>query len=160
MSPLAHNAPIFIPKCPLSFCAFPEALTAIIICSFSCDTAVIPRVCFLLIACLSKPIIWTPGCKEPSHDFACMFPWSKAGLWQFLQLHMPWFLCSTKDSFSFEVKYNSLGFPAGSHGIESACNAGDPGSIPASWRSSGEENGTHSSILVWRIPWTGEPGGL
>ena len=24
----------------------------------------------------------------------------------------------------------------------------------------GEENGNHSSILAWRIPWTEEPGGL
>ena len=24
----------------------------------------------------------------------------------------------------------------------------------------GEEMATHSSILAWRIPWTGEPGGL
>ena len=23
-----------------------------------------------------------------------------------------------------------------------------------------EEMATHSSILVWKIPWTGEPGGL
>ena len=23
-----------------------------------------------------------------------------------------------------------------------------------------EEMATHSSILAWRIPWTGEPGGL
>ena len=30
----------------------------------------------------------------------------------------------------------------GSDDKESACNAGDPGSIPASARSSGEENGT------------------
>ena len=29
---------------------------------------------------------------------------------------------------------------------ESACNAGDLGLIPGSGRSSGEENGTHSSI--------------
>ena len=27
-------------------------------------------------------------------------------------------------------------------------------------RSLGGEHGTHSSILVWRIPWTEEPGGL
>ena len=33
------------------------------------------------------------------------------------------------------------GFPGGSIGKESACNAGDPGSIPGSGRSSGEENG-------------------
>ena len=52
-------------------------------------------------------------------------------------------------------------FPGGSDGKESACNAGDPGSIP--WvRQDPLENGmaTHSSILTWRVPWTEEPGGL
>ena len=34
-----------------------------------------------------------------------------------------------------------LGFPGGSNGKESACNAGDPGSIPGSGRSPGEGNG-------------------
>ena len=33
------------------------------------------------------------------------------------------------------------GFPAGSDGEESACSAGDLGSIPGSGRSPGEENG-------------------
>ena len=33
------------------------------------------------------------------------------------------------------------GFPGGSGGKESACNAGDLGSIPGSERSSGEGNG-------------------
>ena len=37
---------------------------------------------------------------------------------------------------------------------------GDLGSIPGSRRSPGEGNGTHSSILAWRIPWAEEPGGL
>ena len=86
------------------------------------------------------------------------------------------------------------GFPDGSVGKESACNAGDPCLIPGSGRSPGEGIGyllqyswaslvvqmeknlpsmletwvrslgwgeplekgtaTHSSILVWRIPWT------
>ena len=32
-------------------------------------------------------------------------------------------------------------FPGGSDGKEHACNAGDPGSIPGSERSPGEENG-------------------
>ena len=32
----------------------------------------------------------------------------------------------------------TLGFPDGSVGKESACNAGDPGSIPGSGRSAGE----------------------
>ena len=35
----------------------------------------------------------------------------------------------------------SLGFPGGSDGQETACNARDPGSIPGSGRSTGERNG-------------------
>ena len=50
--------------------------------------------------------------------------------------------------------------PGGSDGKESACDVGDPGSIPGSERSSGEGMATHSSILAWRIPWTEEPGVL
>ena len=34
-----------------------------------------------------------------------------------------------------------MGFPDGSDGKESACSAGDPGSIPGSGRSPGEGNG-------------------
>ena len=34
-----------------------------------------------------------------------------------------------------------VGFPGGSDSKESACNAGDPGSIPESRRSLGEGNG-------------------
>ena len=34
-----------------------------------------------------------------------------------------------------------MGFPSASDGKESACNAGDPGSIPESGRSPGEGNG-------------------
>ena len=45
--------------------------------------------------------------------------------------------------------------------LESACNAGDLASIPASGRSPRERNGNpHSSILAWEIPWTEEPGRL
>ena len=36
--------------------------------------------------------------------------------------------------------YLTRGFPGGSDGKESACNAGDPGSIPGSGRSPGEGN--------------------
>ena len=101
-----------------------------------------------------------------------------------------------------------LGFPGGSEGKESTCNAGDPGWIPGLGRSPGEGTGyplqcsclenpmdggawwaavhgvvksrtwpsdftftfhfhalekemaAHSSVLAWRIPGTGEPGGL
>ena len=36
----------------------------------------------------------------------------------------------------------------------------DVGSIPGSEDPLEEGMATHSSILVWRIPWTEEPGGL
>ena len=53
-------------------------------------------------------------------------------------------------------------FPGGSDDKESACNSGDPGSIPKSGRSPGGGHGSslQYSILGWRIPWTEEPGGL
>ena len=54
----------------------------------------------------------------------------------------------------------SEGFSGCSDDKESACNAGDLGWIPGWARSPGEENGNHSSILAWRIPWTEESGGL
>ena len=41
----------------------------------------------------------------------------------------------------FPPKYTSLYFPGGSDGKDSACNAGDVGSIPGSGRSPGEGNG-------------------
>ena len=48
----------------------------------------------------------------------------------------------------------TLGFPGGSAGKESACNAGDLGSIPGLGRPLEKGTATHSSILAWRIPWT------
>ena len=56
--------------------------------------------------------------------------------------------------------YCPRGFPGASDGKESACNTGDPGSIPGSERSLEKRMATHSSTLAWRIPWTEEPGGL
>ena len=51
-----------------------------------------------------------------------------------------------------------LGFPCGSAGEESACNAGDLGSIPGLGRSPGEGKGyplQYSGLEnSWRIPWT------
>ena len=54
----------------------------------------------------------------------------------------------------------ALGFPGDSDGKEFACNAGDPGLIPGSGRCPEEGNDNLLSILVWRIPWTEEPGWL
>ena len=42
---------------------------------------------------------------------------------------------------SLNLIYCFLDFPGGSDGKASAYNAGDPGSIPGSGRSPGEENG-------------------
>ena len=56
-----------------------------------------------------------------------------------------------------------LGFPGGSAGKDSACNAGVAGdavSIPGSGRTPGGGHGNPLSILAWRISWTEEPGKL
>ena len=42
---------------------------------------------------------------------------------------------------------NVLGFPDSSVGKESACNAGDPGTVPGSGRFAVEGKGYHSNIL-------------
>ena len=53
-----------------------------------------------------------------------------------------------------------MGTSGGSAVKNLPANARDVGSILGSGRSPGEGNATHSSILAWEIPWTGEPGGL
>ena len=78
-----------------------------------------------------------------------------------LQCRRPWFdywvgkLRWRRDRLPTPV---FLGFPDGSDGKESACNAGDLSLIPGLGRSPGEGMATHSSILAWRIhglysPW-------
>ena len=44
--------------------------------------------------------------------------------------------------------------------VVSACNAGDPGSIPGSGRSPGEGNGNTLQYSCLKISWTEEPGRL
>ena len=60
----------------------------------------------------------------------------------------------------FILLRSHLGFPGGSAGKESACNAGDLGSIPGWGRSPGERtvyplwySGLDDS-MVWRSPWS------
>ena len=46
-------------------------------------------------------------------------------------------------------------------GKESACQAGDVGSVHGlEGRSLEKEVATHCNILAWKIPWTEEPDGL
>ena len=57
--------------------------------------------------------------------------------------------------FNYNVN-TYMGFPGGSDGKESACNAGDLG-----WEDPLEKGmATHSRILARRIPWAEEPGRL
>ena len=42
-------------------------------------------------------------------------------------------------------------FPGGTDCKESACNAGDPGSVPGLGRFPGKGMATQSSILAWKI---------
>ena len=51
-----------------------------------------------------------------------------------------------------------VAFPGSLDDKESACNAGDPGSILGREDTLEKGTATHSSILAWRIPWTEEPG--
>ena len=44
-------------------------------------------------------------------------------------------------TFIFKAIPHSMGFPSGSDGKASVCNAGDSGSIPGLGRSPGEGNG-------------------
>ena len=53
-----------------------------------------------------------------------------------------------------------MGFPGGSDGKESTCQAGDVGSI-LGWEDPLEkEMVTYCNILAWKIPWTEEAGKL
>ena len=70
----------------------------------------------------------------------------------------------------FSLPNTPLGFPGGSDSKESACNAGDPCSIPGSGRPHGEGNPLQKqptpvllpgkSLTPWEIPRTEEPGRL
>ena len=53
-----------------------------------------------------------------------------------------------------------LGFPGGSDSKQSACKAGDLGSVLGWEDTLGEGVAIHSSIIAWEVSWTEEPGGL
>ena len=58
------------------------------------------------------------------------------------------------------IQIRKQGFPWCSASKESACSGGDLGSVPGWGKSLEKGMATHPRILVWRIPWTEEPGGL
>ena len=109
-----------------------------------------------------------------------MFPdftmlWRRKTLWFFLFLAVLGLCCCVgfslvvaSGAFSLAVVHRLLiavaslvaqGFPGGSDGKESACNAGDWGSIPGSGRSPGERQGNPTPVfLPGESPWREEPG--
>ena len=64
------------------------------------------------------------------------------------------FLIASKSSL------RTMGFPSGSDDKESACNEEIRVRSLGSEDPRGKGMATHSSILVWKIPWTEEPGRL
>ena len=57
----------------------------------------------------------------------------------------------------FVISSDQKGFPGGSDGKESACNAGDLGLIPGQEVPLEKGMATHSNSLAWRIPWAEDP---
>ena len=53
-----------------------------------------------------------------------------------------------------------MGYPGGSEGKESTCNAEDWVWFLGQEDSLEKEMATHSSTLAWKMPWTEERGGL
>ena len=70
------------------------------------------------------------------------------------------YICVAESLCCSPEAITALGFPGGSDGKESACNAGDLGSIPGSGRSPGEGNGNPLQYSCLEIPWTEKPGRL
>ena len=104
-----------------------------------------------------------PQSECPAHTWA-MAPLPRAPWAEVVEPWMGWLgtLDEAFTCFLFFFFKMSIGFcrlPQWLSGKESACNAGDAASIPASGRSPGGGHGNHSSILAWRIPWTEELGG-
>ena len=95
------------------------------------------RGCVLVLAFLSPQL---PS-KSQSARWLSPFPLTHPGF-----LHDQWALKEGPD-------FKPCGFPDGSDGNESACNAGDQVQI-LGWEDPLEKGmATHSSILAWRNPW-------
>ena len=80
--------------------------------------------------------------------------WEIDDYYVFCQILGNWVLIILFDGLPF------VDFSGGLEGKASACNAGDPGSIPVSGRSLEKEMAPHSSTLAWKTPWMEEPGRL
>ena len=78
-------------------------------------------------------------CKRGSH-LSAWWRWHAIGRFRLLPKTKWKPLKSSKQMSYFRVLSKRMGFPGGSDGKESACNVGDPGSIPGLGRVPGEGN--------------------
>ena len=88
--------------------------------------------------CLSRVSMWHPGGRN------------------FFLMGTQFFLLRPSDNW---IRPKHTIQATGSDGQETICNAGDPGSIPASGRTPGERNCSPLQYPSWRIPWIEEPDG-
>ena len=90
----------------------------------------------------------TPG-REPRHTSFKVTP-RKPPLEIYVSIN--YILFSVFFFFFFSWSIVGLGFPGGSDGKESTCNAGYLGLIPGLGRFPGGGHGNPPSILAWKIP--------
>ena len=100
--------------------------------------------------------LWT---KLPGWTALTFLMFLEKAPWEIRSIEFCLIRCSVSFCFSFEINYNPR-LAQWLSGKESTCSAGDAGLMPGLGRFPGAGHAAHSSILAWRIPWTGEPGGL
>ena len=71
-----------------------------------------------------------------------------------------YFILGKKENILMIILITSHGFPSGSVSKEYSCNSGDLDSVLGLEGLLEKGTATHSSMLVWRMPWTEGPGRL
>ena len=138
---------------PLSFTCLPSIITFP---QFTALGSLIPVffVFSLLYRCIAFLLI---SCINPSsnHSFELLIP-------EFFLVYNKLHFCLVNLSFANLIcrastnrpkmgRGNTIFFPGGSDGKESACNVGEPGSICGQEDPLEKEMATHSSTLAWEI---------
>ena len=114
------------------------------------------RTCFVVL-CIGQ--LWTLNMHSKCWTFCCCWLWCSVDIGldrlvdhfvHILHILTVWFFWSILSVILRNVLKSFTvwkGFPCGSAGKESACNAGDLGSIPGLGRSLEKGKATHASIL-------------
>ena len=105
------------------------------------------------------------GAATYSSNLAWRIPWTVHGVaksrTQLSDFHFLNLCSVTSNLLIVDTRYEGIIYYVvfcGSDGKESACSAGDPGSIPGSERFPGEGNGNPLQYSAREIPGTEEPG--